>query len=59
MGKSFDLSPYNPESRKEYTVMINWNSMDILRAYAAFKNCKPINLAAEMAGENQPIIIAT
>ena len=32
--------------------MINWNNMDKLNAYAAMKNGNPINLAAEMNGEN-------
>ena len=52
MGKGFDLSPYNPESRKEYTVMIKWNNMDTLSAYDALKSSKPIHLSAEMAGDN-------
>ena len=32
--------------------MINWNNMDTLRSYEALQNTKPVNLAAEMGGEN-------
>ena len=32
--------------------MINWNNMDKLSAYAALKNAKAVDLAAELGGEN-------
>ena len=32
--------------------MINWNNMDKLSAYAALKNAKTVDLAAELGGEN-------